>query len=342
MITMTHGQTNVKNGKMFFLIFTIFGFFCLQEEFQRLYTQLEQLKEKNMRLGNRHLAARISAMQEAAKQSYNETVHEAGTPSGHVDSDHLKLNNVLAVVTDKIVCATVVRDDAGIRSITLDTTNKARSPPKSKCSSVVSSPDSESPFRDRLSPTPRRISVANLSNTMTGLGETSMETSGRTYSEDSSMTLTSDQQLRCHKGKEYEHVSDADIKVVDLEMASTCKKSSCDGGGGSRSKKRSNVSKSRNSRSSGDGRRRKKCSSEGDVERKECNRCTDRDKGETVSDGQSGLATAKATHSQSSSEGASPKNTGGNNRNLKSGHARTHAIVINLDDKNRFTEEVTV
>lgn len=27
---------------------------------------------------------------------------------------------------------------------------------------------------------------------------------------------------------------------------------------------------------------------------------------------------------------------------LRSGHARTHKIVINLDDKNRFTEEVTV
>ena len=26
----------------------------------------------------------------------------------------------------------------------------------------------------------------------------------------------------------------------------------------------------------------------------------------------------------------------------KSGHARTHSIVINLDDSNRFTEEVTV
>lgn len=31
-----------------------------------------------------------------------------------------------------------------------------------------------------------------------------------------------------------------------------------------------------------------------------------------------------------------------NGRLLKSGHARTHAIVINLDDKSRFTEEVTV
>lgn len=27
---------------------------------------------------------------------------------------------------------------------------------------------------------------------------------------------------------------------------------------------------------------------------------------------------------------------------MRSGHAKTHAIVINLDDRNRFTEEVTV
>lgn len=29
-------------------------------------------------------------------------------------------------------------------------------------------------------------------------------------------------------------------------------------------------------------------------------------------------------------------------KGVRSGHARTHAIVINLDDKSRFTEEVTV
>lgn len=39
--------------------------------------------------------------------------------------------------------------------------------------------------------------------------------------------------------------------------------------------------------------------------------------------------------SQSGDDDASP-------RQLKSGHSRTRAIVINLDDKNRFTEEVTV
>lgn len=39
--------------------------------------------------------------------------------------------------------------------------------------------------------------------------------------------------------------------------------------------------------------------------------------------------------SQSGDDDTSP-------RQLKSGHSRTRAIVINLDDKNRFTEEVTV
>ncbi|CAL8101550.1 unnamed protein product [Orchesella dallaii] len=38
----------------------------VQEEFRRLYAQLEELKERNMRLGNRHLVAKIAAMQEAA------------------------------------------------------------------------------------------------------------------------------------------------------------------------------------------------------------------------------------------------------------------------------------
>lgn len=44
---------------------------------------------------------------------------------------------------------------------------------------------------------------------------------------------------------------------------------------------------------------------------------------------------------EESSADCSPVNTR-NGRILKSGHARTHTIVINLDDKSRFTEEVTV
>jgi hypothetical protein len=282
-------------------------------------------------------------MQEAAKQSYKETTQEPETPSGHTDTDHLKLNNVLATVTDKIVSANVVTDDAGSSSVTLDITNKTNSPQKSKCSSVVSSPDSETPLRERFSPTAHRISADNLSKTMTSLEEITMERSGRNYSKDSSVTLTSEGKVRCHKDKEFEYVSDADVRGGDLEMASTCQKSSCDGGSASRSKCRGNAGKSRHSSGSGDGKKRNKHHSEGDVDkRKERNRHVDRDKRESADDGQADAAAGKTVHSQSSSEGASPKNAGSNNRNLKSGHARTHAIIINLDDKNRFTEEVTV
>ncbi|CAD5123151.1 DgyrCDS11521 [Dimorphilus gyrociliatus] len=38
----------------------------IEEEFKRLYTQLETLKQKNMKLGNPHLSVKLSAMTEAA------------------------------------------------------------------------------------------------------------------------------------------------------------------------------------------------------------------------------------------------------------------------------------
>ena len=38
----------------------------LQDEFKRLYMQLEMLKQKNMKLGNPHLGSKLSAMTEAA------------------------------------------------------------------------------------------------------------------------------------------------------------------------------------------------------------------------------------------------------------------------------------
>ncbi|KAJ8302765.1 hypothetical protein KUTeg_019161 [Tegillarca granosa] len=40
----------------------------IQEEFRRLYTQLELLKQRNMKIGNRHLQHKLSAMTEAAKK----------------------------------------------------------------------------------------------------------------------------------------------------------------------------------------------------------------------------------------------------------------------------------
>lgn len=58
----------------------------MQEEFKRLSTQLEMLKEHNMRHGNRHLAAKISAMQEAAKD-YRDNIPEE-------DSDQLTVPTI--------------------------------------------------------------------------------------------------------------------------------------------------------------------------------------------------------------------------------------------------------
>jgi len=52
--------------------------FSSQEEFRRLYFQLEELKERNMRLGNRHLVAKIAAMQEAADNIFSTTVQING------------------------------------------------------------------------------------------------------------------------------------------------------------------------------------------------------------------------------------------------------------------------
>ncbi|CAG7828821.1 unnamed protein product [Allacma fusca] len=49
-----------------------------EEEFRRLYYQLEELKERNMRLGNRHLVAKITAMQEAA-----DSILSGPTPNCH-------------------------------------------------------------------------------------------------------------------------------------------------------------------------------------------------------------------------------------------------------------------
>lgn len=54
-------------------------FIFVQEEFRRLYIQLELLKEKNVRIGNRHLVAKISAMQEAATKIHDTTSTETST-----------------------------------------------------------------------------------------------------------------------------------------------------------------------------------------------------------------------------------------------------------------------
>lgn len=177
----------------------------VQEEFHRLYTQLELLKEKNMRVGNRHLASKILAMQDAAsRHDYQQ--------SGDTDlaETNCRLNNMLCVVTENIVSATSVSSE----------TVEGAAPTKTKRQSV-------------------------------SFAQTSSDAAGSSTSKDS------------YTG----------IEEVGEENSSL----------------RTNAAIELNSRED--------------------------------------------------------RNDSTNNRNgrvLKSGHARTHGIVINLDDKSRFTEEVTV
>lgn len=176
----------------------------VQEEFHRLYTQLELLKEKNMRVGNRHLASKITAMQDAASRhdyEQGDDVDVAGT--------NCRLNNMLCVVTEKMVSAASVSSETG----------EGAAPPKIKRQSV-------------------------------SFAQTSSDAAGS--SKDTG---------------------------ADAEEALNQESSS--------SKAESSI---------------------------ELNNREER------------------TDSTSSRNG----------RVLKSGHARTHGIVINLDDKSRFTEEVTV
>lgn len=79
----------------------------VQEEFHRLYTQLEILKEKNMRIGNRHLASKIIAMQDAASRHDYEQTDEVD-----VAGNNCRLNNMLCVVTEKIVSTASVSPES--------------------------------------------------------------------------------------------------------------------------------------------------------------------------------------------------------------------------------------
>lgn len=177
----------------------------VQEEFHRLYTQLEVLKEKNMRIGNRHLASKIIAMQDAASRhdyEQGDNVDIAGT--------NCRLNNMLCIVTEKIVSATSVSSDNG----------ETAPPAKTKRQSV-------------------------------SFAQTFSEAAGSSTSKDS-----------CVGVEEVTEESSSSRTEVGIELNN------------------------------------------------------------------------REDHSD---------NTGSRNgRVLKSGHAKTHGIVINLDDKSRFTEEVTV
>lgn len=118
----------------------------VQEEFLRLYTQLELLKEKNMRVGNRHLASKITAMQDAASRHD----HEQG--GEHVARANCKLNNMLSVATDNFAaCVSETSDDhqpkTKRQSVSFAQTSSSGSDaagePKEHCASVQEDNDAE-------------------------------------------------------------------------------------------------------------------------------------------------------------------------------------------------------
>ncbi|XP_045478529.1 probable G-protein coupled receptor 158 [Harmonia axyridis] len=81
----------------------------VQEEFLRFYTQLEMLREKNMRIGNRHLASKITAMQDAAK-TYDSAPSEATT------CRIAQLNNALALAPPEDISAKSKRTSVSFAS----------------------------------------------------------------------------------------------------------------------------------------------------------------------------------------------------------------------------------
>lgn len=180
----------------------------VQEEFLRLYTQLELLKEKNMRVGNRHLASKISAMQDAACKHDHDNDHD----HEFIARKNCKLNNMICMVTDNIVCTTIV-------------------------------PEEDKETDESSSGKVKRQSVS-FAQSVDANGDTGATRKSSVCVEEASVESTS---------------------VVDASIELSCRDEKTDSPSGNR-----------------------------------------------------------------------------NGRLIKSGHARTHAIVINLDDKSRFTEEVTV
>lgn len=83
-------------------------FVMFQEEFVRLCAQLELLRDKNLRHGNRRLLCKIAAIQRAISEVDECSVEEETSGADIIEEESARnLNNVLAAVTDKIVCATM-------------------------------------------------------------------------------------------------------------------------------------------------------------------------------------------------------------------------------------------
>ncbi|XP_066258981.1 metabotropic glycine receptor [Euwallacea similis] len=189
----------------------------IQDEFLRLYTQLELLKERNMRVGNRHLASKINAMQDAARMCDNDN---------EKSSIVIRSSSSLCISAERSM--TDVRDEGYV---------------KIKRQSVSFAVDANNKCNEESN----ECRTAEVTFTVTDT----------TTNED--IEVTSSAANEDHKNQE---------------------------------KNKENEE------------------------------------------------TGSSTYLPSDSKKTSSTDTNG--RHLMSGHARTHSIVINLDDKSRFTDEITV
>ncbi|XP_015592601.1 probable G-protein coupled receptor 158 isoform X2 [Cephus cinctus] len=226
------------------------------EEFRRLYTQLELLKEKNMRLGNRHLVAKIAAMQDAANRA------ETQVSTIQAISTTMRLNNLSNPSGEEVV-SNLCRGDSQDGKNPLDIGTRE------KCSSGTSvrngarTKDSAAVERGKNG----KSITATVGTTMT------------TTTTTTTATATSTERV--------------------LERADSK-----------------------------------------DVTNKKFLQADDKINNEVIS-----TSPRAATSEEIAEPSVEPRNKDDGVKEKcknKSGHARTHAIVINLDDKSRFSEEVTV
>ncbi|GLV43266.1 hypothetical protein CBL_14056 [Carabus blaptoides fortunei] len=257
----------------------------VQDEFRRLYTQLELLKEKNMRFGNRHLAAKISAMQDAAARldthgdpftnKTHPTIHES-------DSTYTKFNSIKQTMTDKAVCATII-STLKPQSKQIETTVQ----PDNKVNSDVSP-------TEPVGNTKSKNKGESDDLTCLACGTSVIVAVHEPEQESSEQDETKHKQVPTSEGNS--NVTGQNECDHDQELDSTS----------------INDQHATNNEAS--------------------NKCCPSPTG----------SVGKATAKENGNDNGIDDPVTGSGRLIKSGHARTHAIVINLDDKSRFTEEVTV
>lgn len=266
-----------------------------QEEFRRLYMQLESLKDKNMRYGNRHLTAKISAMQEAAvrQDSLGKSLKEEKEPEDKKKKGGI--NSMFSAMADKLSCSHAITPAE-------ESTSSGREYITEACDSSASTTKAK-----RLN-----VTFSPIKN---------CECDENTISEKDKVNKSQDEDIVNHsKSKQKDRSVSSPIKLKELKNEASA--NGCD-----------------------------KCLSKGssvDAENDVTSTVGERserslDKSTEASESDSAGAPPKSG-SPVEGDQSSPNNTSSKSpRNpIKSGHARTHAIVINLDDKSRFTEEVTV